>query len=500
MRIEALLDKRESLKIELLRYLILNDEVSLSELGHHLNLSINTLKLYMKELCELELMGSCGISFKLSQTFVSLSLRPGLNLDRITAFYLKDSLEFLFLRELMVEQKLSIVYLAQKFSISESSIFRRIKKLNLLLKEFGLFIKNGSMEGEEIQIRYFYFLIFEYMYQNSTSFFGEYFSKKQVRQVARDLLAEFSLDKVSSDLEARLLIWLEISRLRIRLLGDKKIPLRRANKIFQVDQLYQDIRPFVEVYARKLHSKNVDFESLALYAFVNSLGLLDEKRQYGYELLRSKRLPTAMLDVYIREYILKHYPTRRISLKLEKQVGFYLAKSSNRLFFFDGSLERYDWTNLLRRQKNLISRDLFRLASKLQAIALKELKNYKKEEPACGVKNYLLVSYINILSFIDFNSTGLVNIAIDQESLPIFALNYSHYLYQNLRMGQEGINIESYNPKQDYDLLITCRQSIKVNKNCKLYRLSEYESNYDLRQIEALIEEIKISNNLSEGI
>ncbi|WEV45105.1 helix-turn-helix domain-containing protein [Streptococcaceae bacterium ESL0687] len=495
MRAEELLDKREKAKIELLRYLILNENVSLSQLSHHLKLSINTLKLYMRELSELKISAGEQIKITSDEGILRLYLPSGLNLDRVIAYYLKDSLEFNLLRKLLLRRKISILYLSQKFSISESSVFRRIKRVNHLLEEFGLSIKNGILQGEELQIRYFYFLVLEYMYQNSTSFSEKYFPGARSRQVARSFLTSLLVEETSLDLEDRLLIWLEISRLRSRQVGARELRVKRRYQIFQMDKLYQDIKAFTESYVKNFNYKNLDFESLALYAFVNSLGILNESRQYSYELLRSKRLPTAMLDVYIREYILKNYPSKRISLDLEKQVGFYLAKSSNRLYFFDGSLERYDWDNLLKRQGELINGDLFHLASNLQEIALKEFEPYKDREASMGVKNYLLVSYINILSFIDFHVSELIRIGVDQRSLPIFGLNYSQYLYKNLGSSQEGISIVSYDPAEDYDLVITCRQLLKVKARCRLYRLSEYESYYDLKQIERIVEEIKLNKN-----
>ncbi|WP_252899347.1 helix-turn-helix domain-containing protein [Lactococcus fujiensis] len=55
---------------------------------------------------------------------------------------------------------MSILELSEVLLISESKLFRKIKELNILLKEFGLTIKNTQILGNEEQIRYLYYSIF----------------------------------------------------------------------------------------------------------------------------------------------------------------------------------------------------------------------------------------------------------------------------------------------------------------------------------------------------
>lgn len=72
---------------------------------------------------------------------------------------------------LLEHQQVSIVRLATAFNISESSVFRKIKELNQLLEEFGLQIKNGQLYGEELQIRYFYYELFQYIPEDQRPLF-----------------------------------------------------------------------------------------------------------------------------------------------------------------------------------------------------------------------------------------------------------------------------------------------------------------------------------------
>ena len=57
----------------------------------------------------------------------------------------------------------SPVFLSNELLISESTLFRKIKELNQVLKEFEISIWQGKLVGEESQIRYFYFQFYWYL-------------------------------------------------------------------------------------------------------------------------------------------------------------------------------------------------------------------------------------------------------------------------------------------------------------------------------------------------
>ncbi len=60
--------------------------------------------------------------------------------------------------------------------MSEASLFRHLKNLNLLLKEFSVQIKNGTIVGSETQIRYLHYnlIINAYSYDELQSYANLY--------------------------------------------------------------------------------------------------------------------------------------------------------------------------------------------------------------------------------------------------------------------------------------------------------------------------------------
>ncbi|WP_408582046.1 helix-turn-helix domain-containing protein [Enterococcus durans] len=76
------------------------------------------------------------VEVKRTEFQVILELGDDTSLEQICLFLLQQSLKFNLLTYLLEHQQASIVRLATAFNISESSVFRKIKELNHLLKEF----------------------------------------------------------------------------------------------------------------------------------------------------------------------------------------------------------------------------------------------------------------------------------------------------------------------------------------------------------------------------
>lgn len=203
-----------------------------------------------------------------------------------------------------------------------------------------------------------------------------------------------------------------------------------------------------------------------------------------------------MHDVYIREYILQHYSSKRISLNLEKQIGYQLSQTNSRLYFFKGYLQKYEWENLIKKETKLLSHNLFKLAKSLQKVVLEQIGIDYDESETSDLQNFLLISYINILSIIDFHIAEIIKIGIVEESLPVYGPNYYQYLFRTLTSAVKGIQVEKYEKRNKYDLVITTDPKITLKEDEKLYLLSEFESNYDLAMIKKIIEERKTGKNI----
>ncbi len=79
------------------------------------------------------------------------------NFSKMYSIYLTSSVNYQILEVILNRGKMVIPAIANEFFLSEASIFRRIKSLNILLEEFGIQIKQGTLIGPESQIRFFFY-------------------------------------------------------------------------------------------------------------------------------------------------------------------------------------------------------------------------------------------------------------------------------------------------------------------------------------------------------
>ena len=81
--------------------------------------------------------------------------------DWVFKRYLKESPKFQILMTLYEHGNVTNFRLQNELSMSEASLYRAVKQLNKILKEFELSIHNGRVQGSELQIRFFYYTLFQ---------------------------------------------------------------------------------------------------------------------------------------------------------------------------------------------------------------------------------------------------------------------------------------------------------------------------------------------------
>lgn len=478
MKIEALLEKKEYTQVTILRQLILQGgSLTAAELRRFSGVSVAAFEQYVKELEELD----CGVTFVREHRMIRLTLAAEVNLEQIIASMLTNSLKYQILEYLLINQEFAIWQLVNEFATSESSIFRKIKELNQLLAEFGIQIKNGQWQGEELQVRYFYYQLYQFFPENQKPALFNQKSETIFLQGFEGIL-ETKLTELAKD---RLLCWLAISRKRLKERKTHNHQLLKKRKIYQDDPLYQKIDTLVSLYLHRSAVEMNPYESLMLYSFVTVFDILDVETFYRYDLTRSKKIPPAMLDLVIREGILYRYKPRRLSIQQEKSVGYQLAQLNNELYFFSGKLFYYCYEHLQAQQQQVLGETFDELLAQLQKEALQQLaQSFNKEN---GLHVELLTRYGAILAMIEYFVAQSIAVGIYLESLPHFRQQAYQFLVSTLQ-SVGGIHIEPYQKGGYYDLIISNQP---LATSTPVYVLSEFESAYDSQQIKELLEKLK---------
>lgn len=290
----------------------------------------------------------------------------------------------------------------------------------------------------------------------------------------------------------KLSLWLKI--MQKRWLVKKPVQMETKKKLtyFMDDVLYQAIDEFMTLYLARTAVENSRYEAMLFYVFLICFEVFEEEDFYQYDLLRSKKLPTAVLDTYIRETILLYYRPRRLAIQLEKKFGYQIAHINNRVYFLQGRIELYDRQHMIALQRRLLGKTLSQLLNQLLVLVFKQLDNYQVQQTT--LHDFLVISYASVLMMIDFSVTQTVYVAIDFTNLSTYRFPFYQLIQLELRP-LNGVEVSEYDDNQAYDLVISPKAPPKNYQANQWYMLSEFVSTYDLQAIKQLIEQIRHHKN-----
>lgn len=164
MELLELLDKPEQRKIKILQNLLAKtDYISLTQLGQKTNTDRNTTKEDVEDLQRLlrGLQDHLQVEVEENPTYrVRLHHDYTISMRELYYFFLKDAVNYRILMCLFQHGTYDINRFADELLLSKATFFRRVTKLNELLAEFEIKIKNAQLVGTEAQIRIFYYQLF----------------------------------------------------------------------------------------------------------------------------------------------------------------------------------------------------------------------------------------------------------------------------------------------------------------------------------------------------
>lgn len=484
--LDDLLEKKEQLELAILRQLVLaGGTASSHEIRKTVNLSKSAFDMYLEDISLIGQLMNKKVQIKKQDAQLVLELSEETSLEQILFFLLEQSIKFQLLLYLLEHQQVSIVQLSIAFSVSESSVFRKIKELNQLLAEFSLQIKNGQLYGEELQVRYFYYVFFQFFPEEKRPEYIKNTPEKRALIVGLERTLKTTFD---SEALKKIACWVGITRKRLMSEKTTFSQVKEKKQLYQKDALYQALDSVVTLYYSRTAAEVNAYESLMFYSFFVSFSVLEEEVFYQYDLTRSKKLPTARLDTYIRETMLWHYRPRRLKIKEEKKIGYQLAQVNNELYFFQGILTIYDQDNLFGKVTEMLGKSLIQLLGILEKTVVEQLL---ETPPKKATLDYLMIQYANILLMIDYYIAKIITIGVDLQGLPIYKLAFHQFLIRELK-GINGITIEKFQENKEYDLLITFNQERKQKHS---YYLSEFASTYDILRLKQWIEQAKKAKN-----
>ncbi|MCC5896017.1 MAG: helix-turn-helix domain-containing protein [Alkalibacterium sp.] len=487
MKVEHFLEKNEVREITIFKQLVLNNGIlSYTKMLEHLSISKASLENDLESISSRMTVFDKQIQVLYDGQTIELKMSDEQSLQHIYRLYLNQSVKIEIINYLFKHKEFSITKLTQKLAISESSLFRKIKELNSHLKEFSLKIRNGQLQGEELQIRYFYFQFYYYIEDKTTLITSR--SDNQITQAVHSL-ENFLQVTIVPENRQRLTIWLIISKSRVTNKDKKYKHLRKQMQPYVKDPLYHKVQVMVLRYYSRYSIEVDEEEAMLHFAFLLAFPILTEDDFHEYTLIRDRHAPIASLDTYIVETIIIHFKFRRPPYMLERDMYYHLTHIHTRLYFFHGDIEIYEYEEMIAREKQLVGKSLVPFARTLLTISTDKFMSIEVENNS--LLKMELLKYISLLTLISFKMANVIQIGIDLKMDELYKETLSELLILKMRP-INGIQVERYQPSKEYDLILTNDKPVEENhyEDARVYILSEILSSFDMASIQRVIQEL----------
>ena len=277
---ERLLSKKEQFELTFLRLLYTHDTLTFSQLGKLLPCCERTVKntfYNIQERFKQEIADGL-LQLTMSPLAITLIKNNRVNLDYFLNRYIAQSTIFNILLAFQAETKVKSDKLTYSLGISQSKLYKCLQKINEFLQEFDLTIKNNQLQGDELQIRHFYFQLFWH------STIHHDLTIQQVNpmflEVATILEEKFETTLSASN-KQKLFLWLQISTQR----GAKKsvaTSLPNFEKRFAYLDTADNLQTFKQLYSDTLKNNYLSksFEARCLFLACLALAILPAEKLF----------------------------------------------------------------------------------------------------------------------------------------------------------------------------------------------------------------------------
>lgn len=484
MIIDDFLEKKDRQQLSLLHQL-LRSKGSLPPLvlKEKLGLSKQALDNSLSELTSTLQSLDTQTALTRSNEQIHLSLDATFDIKIIYAHFLKGSLKFQILDYALEHPSFSITKMSHHLAISEATLFRKIKDVNGLISEFGVKIKNGDLQGEELQIRYLYFQLYS---------LGKTSQERQEINSQTNyvhLIAAFEKTfecQLSDFNHFRLSLWLHVSKKRQR--GKDLLAHELTNLLvpFKTDPLYLKTRQLTLLLTSRFAIEVKEEESMLHFAFLMSMSIFPETFFTAYDLIRNRRSPISQADTWVRESILFFYQPRKPSISLENQLNYFLSNIHSQLYFLKGALlppfpyQKKKGADTYADQ--LVTPNLGR------ELLTHVLASFGKEvSQIATLERVTLDTYKHLLALIDMKISHPIHVGID---LWVPLLEKELLIHDmKMRLTQiAGVTVSPYQKGQSFDIILTTMDGQEhYLGQPKIFSAPDWSHSYHMEQVERWI-------------
>ncbi|WPC17124.1 helix-turn-helix domain-containing protein [Pediococcus inopinatus] len=480
-----LLEKTQQILFKIIETLYLNDgPVSKQTLTQSFKLSPATLKRYLEDLqTDVQpLIDEKKVLFTIGTNTAEFELIQNFALDDwVFKRYLKESPKFQILMTLYEHGNVTNFRLQNELSMSEASLYRAVKQLNKILKEFELSIHNGRVQGSELQIRFFYYTLFQ---------ITNYFPPKMSFDIDKfiDELQESLHFYFHSEAVHRVDSWLIISQHRLESQSEMNVEIpRRVKELYKKNELYQQVR---SCYHEAFHMRSAEkeqFEAEALCVLLISMSIFNSKTNVArrfYDIYSSQK--TQLAD-FVEE--MNHTITGTLKVS-RSQWPFELMKLvfdiCARPFCFKGNLEymdeiyaKYYVHNFFTQEARTVVKELMQIFKTHASVSLRSL--IKQNEV------YFQRRLLFVIRDFRYQQKKDIDIGVDTT----FDYYISQLIIDSVRQifkKEIRVKVTYYQPGNAYDLVLTNYHEEPYDDTDYTYWLTNLGTKHDLELIKKIVE------------
>lgn len=482
-----LLDKPMQLQVEILRDIYAHTQgLSKRTLLSKYQLSQPTLKAYLSEI-----QGFCTkyypdqLSLVEANGRLKLNKAPSLGLPNIIYTYLGIADAFKILEFLQRKGKFTYLELENTLAISSASIYRKIADLNSVLSEFNLSIQNGQIQGDEWQIRYFY-----YQLNMQLVPFEHLIGKMHNQQITR-LLERFEAGMhISLSLAARtkFYTWLSISFARKQTDPDNQPPSDTA--LLQALAASPFYRQFHQVWTNIASEASIqqnDQDIAALYLASFCFGFLPE---YSSQYLQwddapvNEQFPIVQTLRLISDFLLAHYQLAAVQLTDFQKVRYLLIQSILQYVMFQGFVYPYSDEQLESEIQQQASTDFVVVSTFFiaQIAPLWQGVSFSTDNPQYRNLTYRIQAAFRYTDFLTDRPLKVgLRFFTDLLIQELFLTLWTRKLNSDF-----SVQLEFFQQNTHYDLIIT-DYLLPTDDKDRCFLISEFDNENDIIEIKRIL-------------
>lgn len=493
MKYQDLLNGSDQVQVQIIEEFFLSEkQISKKSLKDKFNITAPTLKAYIADINnEMNHFFPGKALFIEQENYLTLHKAHDLNLSQIIYHYIEKSDSFKILINLLHSGKLSYSSIEELMSISRTKAYREIAKINDFLSEFELSIHNGKLVGSELQIRYFYYILYIHLIPFELLIDG--MNHPTILNYLNSFEAELGFT-FSLESKTKLYVWLDIVRIRYETKNDEFDHNFEIEKILETSSFYKPLKSAI-TSAIKMHHlvrtpEDIAYLYLITLCFSIFPELSSEYLDWDHSLTNNKDYPINETLYQTDRFLRTHYDVSKLSVVDFNNIRFFIFKSVFHFAFFKGFIFSFNEDHFSREIEAQASQSFSILANEyLKGLRKLWSFNFSKNE---AMYRDLLYHIEATLRYVDYLTDSPLKIGLRFHAEPLIQ-NLTLAIWENRLGSQIPIVLTSYNFNEKYDLVIS-DYLIKDKYPTDTYLTSELNNPKDIHAIKKIIKEIYEKN------